>query len=678
MSPEQVRGMALDARSDIFSYGAILYEMLSGKRAFHGDTPADTMSAILKEDPPELNETNRNVSPALERIVQHCLEKNPESRFHSASDIAFDLEHLSGLSGSAARAATAGTGSANVQSRRGLMVAIAAGLVIAGVVYGVGWWTGKASARAPQPEYQQITFRTGRIGNARFTPDGSIVYRASWDGDEDQLYMSRTDDPGSRELGIKDAELLSISKNGEMAIRLNTQNHGGYARSGTLARVPLSGGTPREVLDNVGDAEFAADGDSMAVVRYIPENNHWRLEYPIGKVLVDSINWISHPKISPDGKRIAFADHENPSGDDEGSLAVIGADGKEPETKLSSGWSSLEGILWSTTGDEIWFTSSTRSSLNPHAVTLSGKLRTITNVPGGMWLEDERNGAVLAVANHIRLGIRGMAPGGKEEHELGWFGWSGLRDISRDGRKILFSEEGDGGGPNYTVFLRDTDGSPPARIGDGLAESISPDGKWVITKPAKGGPLSMVPTGAGEARQLTHDAVSYDNARFFPDGKRVLAFGIEAGHGGRDYLIDVSSGDSKPITPEGIVGTRISPDGRSVAVRSPDGKRGIWSLDKGEFHPIAGLDGYNVIAWTPDGESVYVAPIAHGSLLSKSAKVSRVNVQTGKIEPWKTFGEATGAGGAAIATPQLSSDETAYAYIYNRVLSEAYVVTGLK
>src|SRR5208282_4333442 len=145
MSPEQVRGMALDPRSDIFSFGAILYEMLSGKRAFHGETPADTMSSILKEDPPDLNETNRNVSPALERIVQHCLEKNPESRFHSASDIAFDLEHLSGLSGSAARVAAAGVDSRNVQSRRKLLLGIAGGLALACVVYGLGWWNGTAS-----------------------------------------------------------------------------------------------------------------------------------------------------------------------------------------------------------------------------------------------------------------------------------------------------------------------------------------------------------------------------------------------------------------------------------------------------------------------------------------------------------------------------------------------------
>jgi WD40 repeat protein len=674
MSPEQVRGMVLDARSDIFSFGAILYEMLSGKRAFHGDTPADTMSSILKEDPPELSETNRNISPALERIVHHCLEKNPESRFHSASDIAFDLEHLSGLSGSTARVAAAGVA---VQPRRTLLIGLAAAFGIACAVYGLGWWSGKASGRRPQAEYQQITFRTGSIGNARFTPDGGIVYSASWDGGENQLYMSRTDDPGARELGIKNADLLSISKGGELAIRLNTLYFGGYARAGTLARVPLSGGTPREVLDYVQDADWSANGESLAIVRYVPENNHWRLEYPVGKVLFDSINWISHPKISPDGKWVAFADHENPGGDDEGTVAVIAADGKDQEKKLSAGWTSVQGILWSPAGDEIWFTSTnTGSASNPHAITLSGKLRTITNVPGGMWLEDQRNGTTLTVANHTRIGIRGMAPGGKEERDLGWFGWSIVRDISRDGRKILFEEEGDGGGPNYTVFLRDTDGSPPARIGEGLAGAISPDCKWVITKPAKGGPLSLVPTGAGQSRQLTHDSVSYSGGHFLPDGKRLLASGIETGHGARDYMIDLRNGDSKPITPEGISGTQLSPDGRRTAVIGPDGKWGIWPLEGGGLQPIPGLDSsFYVTGWSPDGGSVYAVS---SRLSEKTAKVFRVDMQTGKLELWKTFGAEAGAGVSQVGGPHLSSDGTAYAYVYVRVLSEAYVVTGLE
>ena len=673
MSPEQVRGVGVDARSDIFSFGAILYEMLSGKRAFHRDTAADTMSAILKEDPPDLAETGRSVSPALERIVQHCLEKNPEGRFHSASDIAFDLEHLTGVSGSAARVAPI----AAAHPRHRLLFALAAGLGIAVIMLALGWWLGRSSAgSAPQAEYQQITFRTGSIGNARFTPDGSVVYSASWDGGDNQLYMSRLDDPGARELGLKDAELLAISKSGELAIRLNSVRYGGYAKSGTLARVPLSGGTPREVLETVQDADWSANGEALAVVRYVPENGHWRLEYPIGKVLFDSINWISDPKISPDGKWIAFSDHENPSGDDEGSVAVIAADGNGKEKKLSSGWESVEGILWSSGSDEIWFTASNNgSALNPMAVSLSGKLRPITNVPGGIWLQDLRNGAALVITHQQRIGIRGMAPGGKEEHELGWFGWSIVRDISRDGHKIVFEEEGNGGGPNYTVFLRDTDGSPPARIGEGDAEAISPDNKWVITKPAKGGPLILVPTGAGESRPLTHDAVSYGQVRFLPDGKHLLAAGIEAGHGRRDYLIDLSTGDSKPLTPEGVAGVHLSPDGRSTTVLGPDGKWGVWPLDGGGIRLIPGLESkYHVVGWSPDGGSVYVASTRG----EKTAVVYRVNTQTGKMEPWRTFGAEAGAGITETGAPNFSSDGAAYAYVYVRVLSEAYVVTGLR
>src|SRR5208282_1755226 len=545
MSPEQVRGKAADHRSDIFAFGSILYEMLSGQRAFRGETAADTMSAILKEEPVELSETARNVPPALERMVRHCLEKNPAQRFQSAGDLAFNLEALTdssvvGRTGAQPAIAqseieqTASTDKTAAQKivPGGRLRELARALALAALAMSLGWWLARSSERTSLAEYQPITFRTGFVGNARFRPDGSIVYSASWDGGESQLYVGRADDPGARELGVKGADLLSISKSGELAVRLNTVALGGYANIGTLARVPMSGGSPREVLDNVQDADWATDGENMAVVRYLPENGHWRLEYPIGKVLFDGINWISHPKISPDGKWIAFADHQNPSGDDEGSIAVIGSDGKDKEKILTPVWKSLQGVIWSPAGDEIWFTSSNSGAAgSPRAITLSGKLRTITNVPGGMWLEDIRNGVVLTVTNQQRLGIRGTPPGGTKELELGWFGWSGLTDMTPDGRKILFVEAGDGGGPNYTVFVRSTDGSPPVRISEGDCLAISADGKWVITKPPKGGPLNVVPTGAGVARQLTHDKVSYQEVRWLAGGQELLASGIEPGHG---------------------------------------------------------------------------------------------------------------------------------------------------
>ena len=287
--------------------------MISGKRAFHGETTADTMSAILKEETPELSETARNVPAGLERIVRHCLEKNPSQRFHSAGDLAFDLESLTEISATSSKSgAQAAVADARGAASRRKLAVVAGSIALSAAMIGVGLVDGTGprrigASRVPadylshrfhrqRPIHSRWQHRLRRVMGRRPAP----------------VYLARTDDNGSRELGLKNAALLSISKSGELAIRLNTVFFGGYARSGTLAKVPLSGGTPREVLDNVQDAEWAADGENMAVVRFVPETGHWRLEYPVGKVLLDSINWISHPKISPDGKRVAFADHENP------------------------------------------------------------------------------------------------------------------------------------------------------------------------------------------------------------------------------------------------------------------------------------------------------------------------------------------------------------------------------
>lgn len=338
--------------------------------------------------------------------------------------------------------------------------------------------------------------------------------------------------------------------------------------------------------------------------------------------------------------------------------------------------SQSRGVVWSPNAEEVWFAATNGGSGdNPHAVTLSGKQRTITRVPGGMWLEDVRNGTALTITQQQRIDIRGLAPGAKAERELGWFGWSILRDISADGHKIVFSEAGDGGGPNYTVFVRDTDGSPPSRISDGDAMAMSPDGKWVVVRPAQGGALILVPTGAGEVKSITHDAITYNSARWLPDGKRVLASGIEAGHGVRDYVIDLGSGDSKPVTPEGMAGTYVSPDGKSTLVRSADGKWGIWPLDASGLRLIPGLDStYLVSGWSPDGKSVFVVS---GRASEGVAKLYRVNISTGKMDLWRTLGQDA-AGMRGTGLPHFSSDGTAYAYDYVRTLSEAYVVTGLK
>ena len=248
--------------------------------------------------------------------------------------------------------------------------------------------------------------------------------------------------------------------------------------------------------------------------------------------------------------------------------------------------------------------------------------------------------------------------------------------MTPDGRKILFDEEGDGGGPNYTVFVRDTDGSPPVRIGEGIGLAISPDAKWVITQPSKGGPLSLVPTGAGEARQLTHDQVSYQFVHWLEGDKELLASGIEPGHGIRDYVIDVSSGNSKAVTPEGIAGSLPSPDGRSTVVLRADGKWGIWPLDGSGLKLIPGLDtAYRVRGWSENGNAVLAVQTRQRDRIRN---VYQVNTLTGKMEPWKTFGEGLAPGATIGTSSYVAGDGGAYAYVYAETLSQVYVVRGLK
>jgi serine/threonine protein kinase len=444
MSPEQVRGVALDPRSDIFSFGAILHEMLSGKRAFHGDTAADTMSAILKEDPPDLNETNRNISPALERVVQHCLEKNPEQRFHSARDVAFDLDTLSNQSSSGSRLRA-------VTDQRRSYWKQAAGAVIILLALAGTYYVARNNAPVLTPHFHQLTFQRGSIYGAKFAPDGqSIVYSAAWNGaPKEQVYTTRTDALMSRPIDLMDSEVLSISSKGEMALRQKTEN--GAVPSGMLSVVPLTGGAPRELLGDVLQASWSRDGESLAVVHFVgPE---CRLEYPVGKTIYStSTGDISDVAVSPDGKRIAFFDHPNPA-DTRGYVAVVDLSGKA--TRLTKEWSDLSGLAWSRSGDEIWFTGSD-AGINSalYAVNLSGQLRDLLHIPGRLRVFDiSKEGQVLIANEATRQEVIGHRMGQDRDVDLSWFDWTLGRSLSADGQWAVLEEGGEGGGPDYTVFL---------------------------------------------------------------------------------------------------------------------------------------------------------------------------------------------------------------------------------
>ena len=672
MSPEQVRAQATDHRTDIFAFGAILYEMLSGRRAFKGDSAIETMNAIIKEDPPELVELN-HTSPGLERLVRRCLEKDPTERFHSAHDLAYALDAVSGGSSHTVPAVTAGP----TAVRRRIVPWLVAAAVLAGVA--VAFDAGRRTVRIEPPSvpaFHRLTFRRGAINAARFAPDGhSMVYAAAWDGGRNmQLYSTRPESPESQRLNLPDAEILSIDPNGDMAIRLRTRVLRGFTQVGTLARVPLAGGAPREILEDVQDADWTPGGGGLAVSRWVA--GRYRVEYPIGNILYETSGWVSHVRIAPDGQSVAFLDHPI-SGDDRGSVMLV--DRQKKSRTLTKYFDSLQGLVWRT-GDALWFTGADGGNgRSLREVTLAGGGRILMQVPAMLKIDDiSRDGRVLLDASSNRQGFVGVI-GGAKEVDLSWLDWSNMSDLSPDGKTALFTEQGDGAGPGYSIYIRPTDGSPATRLGTGQAMALSPDGKWVLAQDLRSSPaqLLLLPTGAGEPRQLTNDAINHQLATFFPDGRRILFIGEAAGQPTRIYLQDLAGGAPRPISPEGTVGTLVSPDGKFVVCRTREvnSAPSLCPVEGGERRPIPGLlPTEGTIRWSADGRFLFIRDAGR----TIPQKVYRLDVATGRREPWLEITPSAPSGISTVGGIVLTPDGKSYIYGYGLTLSDLYLVEGLK
>ncbi|MGA8283231.1 MAG: protein kinase [Candidatus Sulfotelmatobacter sp.] len=666
MSPEQLRSKRVDHRSDIFSVGAILYEMLAGRRAFRGETEVDTMTAVLLENPPEIDLEQVRVPESVLQIVRHCLEKEPENRFQSARDLAFALDTLSSSSGGGR------TWLGGSRSRaRAIPWALAGALLVATLLLLANQWREKAVS----PTYRRLTFEQGTVYSARFAPDfRAIVYGAAWNDKPLQIFSTVGDSLLAQPLNLENATLLAISRSGELAVAL----HGAHLAhletvGGTLARAPLAGGSPREVLEDVPYADWDANGE-LAVVHHAQDRD--RIEYPIGHVLYESKGWISHLRFSPQADKIAFMDHPAPW-DDRGSVMLVDLSGHV--SVLSPEWESEDGLAWSPDGKEVWFTA-VEKGLNRdlHAANLSGRTRKILGLPAGLTLEDVApDGRVLVSRDDERIAMATTGRDGKTI-DLSWHDWNIAKDISADGQSVLFEDASEAAGSHYSLAIRKIDGGLPTQLGEGSAGGLSPDGKWVISiLPGGPGQVKLVPIGPGQPRMIATPGLEHiqnGSAHFLADGKRITLDASEPGHGVRTYLVDLEGGKPKPITPEGITGGLVSPDGQYIFRVNDAGGVAVYATAGGPPRTIPDLEpGLVPIQWSQDSSSVYV--YLRGEV---PTNVYQVDLVTGKKTLIQQLQPPTNAGVANISPVVMTRDASRFAYSYYQVSSVLYLISGVR
>ncbi|MEP6703357.1 MAG: protein kinase [Acidobacteriota bacterium] len=686
MSPEQVRGASTDHRSDIFSFGTILHEMITGRRAFQHETMAETMSAILKEEPEELTESNPNISPSLERIVRRCLEKKPERRFQTASDLGFALESLSATSISSRTSMSEIAAESETVKRRRIPLLIAGVLILALIGAGL-WYFGRrfltpSAASVADVTYKTLSFEKGFIFAARFAPDGrTIIYSADWDRQPRGIFVTNLDNLEYRPLGFPGADLLGVSSSGELAILSGSTIDTGspYWRTGTLARASLTGGASRPELEGVRFADFGAN-NTMAIVRV--DEGRWVVEFPVGQKLnvrnggvdqeVSGNATYLTPRVSPSGDHVAF--FENRSNIEK--VLVFDRSGKfiTSSQPFSDWWS----LAWKSP-DEVWFAATEASgATNIYSLDLAGRQRLVYRASENITLHDiSPQGEVLVSFDRGSSGIE-ILEGADAQPRDRSVRSNTFVAFSAD-HTILLSGNGVGQSVVYAYKPNDTQ---PVKIADGRGLALSPDGTKALVASAQSPiTMSIVPTGVGRPQAVDIGPIdALDWAGWLPDG-RIIVQATRSGSGSVVYMLSAAGRDPVQLLPEEITlpssrrntgNNLISPDGGRIIALDAAGKFVVCTIAAPVCRPLAGVqDSDTVSGWTPDGQGIHFFQNQPGQ-----TQIDRLDVASGKRTAWKTIHPLNPSASGIVNL--IVAPDGAIAYGYRKDDSQLCVIKGLK
>jgi serine/threonine protein kinase len=606
MSPEQVRGEKADERSDVFSFGAVLYEMLSGQRAFAGGSSADRASAILKEDPPDLRATGRNIPPAIERIVRHCLEKSPDERFQSARDLGFHLETV--LTDSEPNAAAF----LPLQNKRVFPLGwVIAGLAILAAA-GAGWWyRGRVPSDHREVSFLRLTDFAGIQDSPAFSPDGKSVTFVS-------------DSTGSRQIWIRllaGGPPLQITHDaGEhleprwsqdsAAIIYYTPPPEGDAQ-GTLWEVPALGGPPRRLVSSMSSADVSHDGKRLTYFRL----NGKQMELVAAdrdgsnpRVVMQAVVSFSYrrPRWSPDDNSIAYLHSRENWADD---VYVVSSTSGSPR-QVTSDNTLMGGFAWLADGSRLVY-STARGSTELYLPTMH------------LWT---------------------VSPAGTDLQQL-TFGEAGDEspDIDHAGRIVVSRRH-----MKFDIWKFPVDGNPldnvrsAARIthqtGQVQTPSLSPDDREMVYLSDNGGHgnLWVMELASGETHQITYEkdpGTVMGVPVWSPDGKSITFATNRPSRMGRAigyWLIHPDGSDMHLAVPEGAWAT-WAPDSKwlyyadSSPVRATGSFRLLKSPVDGGAAVTVRTDNARGPALAPDGSTLYyVVPLENlNGLLDYELRAAR-------------------------------------------------------